>query len=151
MVKTCSSQQVFHPCFVCFTLYIFPHGDSWKSFSYPRFNKSLNDTSQRQEDVHKSGFLWSCSWIVIAANEGNYLCGGVEDVVKGRQLGLPLPNSFTRVFLFWLSSHRCIFLECYCHCRRQASCCFAPFVISWACHTQTCYNSGVCMDNKLRP
>ena len=69
-------------------------------------------------------------YIVTAANEGNYLCGGVEDGVKGRQLGLPLPNSFTRVFLFWLSSHRCIFPECYCHCRRQASCCFAPFVIS---------------------
>ena len=39
-------------------------------------------------------------------------------------------TTFKRVFLFWLSSHRCIFPECYCHCRRQASCCFAPFVIS---------------------
>ena len=60
-------------------------------------------------------------------------------------------TTFKRVFLFWLSSHRCIFPQCYCHCRRQASCCFTPFVISGACHTQTCYNSVVCMDNKLRP
>ena len=36
---------------------VFPRGDSWKSFSYPRFDKGLNDTSQRQEDVRKSGFL----------------------------------------------------------------------------------------------
>ena len=124
---------------------------SWKSFSYPRFNKGLSDTSQRQEDVRKSGFLWSCSWIVAAAYGRYYLCRGVEDGVKARQLSLPLSNGFKRAFLFWLSSRRCIFPECYCHCRRQASCCFVPFAISGACHTQTCYNSvGVCMDNKLR-
>ena len=118
LFETCSSQQVFHPCFLCFTLYIFPRGDSCKSFSYPRFNKGLNNTSQRQEDVHKSGFLWSCSWIVAAAYGRYYLCRGVEDGVKRRQLSLPLSNSFKRALLFCVFSHRCIFPECYCHCRR---------------------------------
>ena len=99
----------------------------------------------------KSGFLWSCSWIVAAAYGRYYLCRGVEDGVKARQLSLPLSNGFKRAFLFWLSSRRCIFPGCYCHCRRQASRCFVPFVISGAYHTQTCYNSaGVCMNNKLR-
>ena len=41
-----------------------------------------------------SPFPLFCPGIVTAANEGNYLWGGVEDGVKGRQLGLPLSNSF---------------------------------------------------------
>ena len=114
--KTCSPQQIFHPCFLSFKLNIFPRVDSWKSFSYPRFNKGLNDTSKRQEDVHKSGFLWFCSWIVAAAYPRYYLCRGVEDGAKRRQLSLPLSNSFKRALLFYVSSRRCIFPECHFHC-----------------------------------
>ena len=108
-------QEKFLPLFLCFKLCIFPRGDSRKSFCHPRLNEELNDTSYRQEAVSKSGFLWSCSWIVFVANDRYYQCRDVEDGIKWRRLSLLLSNSFDRGFIFCVSSRRCIFHEYYCH------------------------------------
>ena len=55
-LKTCSPQERFRSWFLCSKRCIFSRGDSRKFCSYPCFNEGLNHTSQRQEDVLKSGF-----------------------------------------------------------------------------------------------
>ena len=129
----------FHAWFLCFKLCIFSRGDSRKFCSYPRLNEGLNHTSQRQEDVLKSGFLWSCSGIVAAGNGRYYPCSDTEDGIEWRKLSLLLSNSFKRALLLCESARHCIFPECYCHRSWQTSRCFAPFAISGAHHAQTCY------------
>ena len=132
--QTCSPQERFRSWFLCFKRCIFSRGDSRKSFSHPCLNEGLNHTSERQEDVLKSGFLWSCSGIVAAGNGRYYPCGDTEDGIEWRKLSLLLSNSFKRALLLCESARHCFFPECYCNRSWQT-----PFTISGAHHAQTCY------------